>query len=95
MVPVRGLIYNKWRFEVHTQLCVLYSEISLGSQGQKFCFLHGIFQWKENYIEDEAFEKFKGFARKRQIKEENIMHIKNSGKGITLFPHYIIYLPGM
>ena len=47
---------------------------------------------KGSNIEDEALEKFKESTRKRGIKEENIVHIKKSGKGITLFPNYIIYL---
>ena len=47
---------------------------------------------KGSDVEDEGLEKFKEFARKRGIKEENIVDVKKSGKGITLFPNYIIYL---
>uniref|UniRef100_A0A8C6E8N4 Lipocalin/cytosolic fatty-acid binding domain-containing protein n=1 Tax=Moschus moschiferus TaxID=68415 RepID=A0A8C6E8N4_MOSMO len=84
---------NEFKVISASETHLVAQNVNVDESGKKTEFT-GLFV-KGSDIEDEALEKFKEFTRKRGIKEENIMHIKKSGKGMTLFPNYIIYLPGM
>ena len=75
---------------LHTQLLVLYSEISLGSKGQNSAF-SGSFSVKVN-IEAEALDTFYARVKEKGIEEKCILKIIKSGNRIILFPKDIILL---
>ena len=77
---------------MHTQLSVLRSEVSLGSQGQKFCFLCDVFLVKVNDIEAEALEKFNELVKVKKTEDKNVLKIIETSNGIILFPKYVISL---
>lgn len=77
---------------MHTQLFVLRSEVSLGSKGQKFCFLCDVFLVKVNDIEAEASEKFNELVKVKKIEDKNVLKILETSNGIILFPKYEISL---
>lgn len=72
---------------------VLYSEIPRGSNGQ-FALYALWFSGRGHHVDEETIEKFKELTRQKNIPEENIVKVIDTGNVTTyiFFPEYIPHL---
>ena len=84
MATIWGLIYNKGRSDLHTQLLVLYSEKFLWVLRGKILLSVWCFPVKVGF-EEEALAIFSELIDKKKFEDKDIVNFIKSGNGIILF----------